>query len=113
MARGLLKDNSEYLTALQEAIIKHRPPSDLRFLIAMYCMNGAYWKELVDPFKQQLMQDLNPQNEETLLIELSKIFNQCHIPLPEELHGYNQSVLLPTESYDLSNFDALSKSKNQ
>lgn len=81
--RGLVGgDINEYYLCLEEAIKVNRPPSDLRFMIAIFAQQGAPFKQMLDDFSEPLSADLG---DIPLYSAMSTLLNQMHMMIPDFL----------------------------
>ena len=101
---GLLPNGNEYVSAISQAIEINRPPSDLRFLIAMYYKQGADLKYLIEHFLQYLSADLDCHTIEAVYEKMASLFIRCNINIPNFLEPWlsYESQTNAEEEFDLS-----------
>lgn len=82
LRRGLVGDDKEYFHCLKEAIDNNRPPSDLRFMIALFAQQGAPLKQMIDDNCDYLSIDLG---DIPLYMAMRTLMEQMHMMIPDFL----------------------------
>ena len=80
--RGLVGNSAEYYLCIQEAIDTNRPPSDVRFMIALFAQQGAPFKKMLDDYQEYLSKDLK---DITLYASMTTLLEQMHMMIPDFL----------------------------
>lgn len=80
--KGLVGDCNEYFICIEEAIETNRPPSDIRFMIALFAQQGAPLKKMINNYEHYISQDLV---NTSLYSVMATLLDQMHMIVPEFL----------------------------
>ena len=81
---GLVENQNEFKTIMNEAIAIHRPPSDLRVLMLILYEQGADFEELMSIYQKELESDL--RNKDITLNEIfCSMFASRNLTIPNYL----------------------------
>ena len=85
--KGMVENEQEFLTIINEAIAINRPPSDLRSLVLILYEQGADFHRLFEEFRKYLEKDLLSHDISLESVFIS-MFQARNIPIPHFLQEF-------------------------